>query len=412
MTKTAHIHAGDFRALARLATQGTVGLVDLVEAFHSTIGRSLGLTGLVYNSVRGVARLVGGGLDAILFQLEPMLGERGCSPEREAVLAALNGVLGDYLVASGNPLAIRMSLRQGGRALAVDSAAPMAAMPYSSGKIVVLIHGLCLNDLQWNQRGHDHGAVLAQIGYTPVYLHYNSGLHISTNGRALAALLETLVKQWPNPVEELAIVAHSMGGLLARSACHYAAEAGHVWPRYLRKMAFLGTPHHGAPLERAGNWLETVVAGIPYAGPVARLGKIRSAGITDLRHGNVLDEDWEGSDRFASASDNRRCVALPGGVECYAVAATAGHKRGDVRDRLLGDGLVPVSSALGLHADAARSLLFPQSRQWIGYGMTHLDLLRRAEVSDQLAQWWAPARKQRLVSKKRGQPAAAILRAQ
>ena len=403
MTKPSHLHSSDLRGFARLAVDATAGLVDLVEAMHHTIarragasgtqtpGRTRGITGLVYKSVRGVTRLVGGGLDAILGQLTPALTGRTSSPGREAVLAALNGVLGDYLAATGNPLAIPMSLRRDGKALVLETQALAAAIPQAGGKLAVLAHGLCLNDRQWNRGGHDHGTVLARdLGYTPLYLHYNSGLHTSTNGRALAGLLEVLLEQWPHPVEELVIVAHSMGGLIARSAFHYGRAAGQAWPQELRKLAFLGTPHHGAPLERGGNWVDMLLSASPYSAPFARLGKVRSAGITDLRHGNVLDEDWEGRDRFARARDARRPVPLPDGVQCYAMAATQGRKPGDLRDRLLGDGLVPVRSALGLHEDPLRSLAFPQSRQWIGYGMNHLDLLGRTEVSDQLTRWFAP----------------------
>jgi hypothetical protein len=355
-------------------------------------GRTRGITGLVYKSVRGITRLVGGGVDALLGQLRPTLAGRASSPEREAVLAALNGVLGDYLVASDNPLAIPMTLRREGRPLVLETQALAAALPQGGGKLAVLAHGLCLNDRQWNRAGHDHGAVLARtLGYTPLYLHYNTGLHTSTNGRALAGLLEVLLEQWPHPVEDLVIVAHSMGGLVARSACHYGAAAGHAWSRRLTKLAFLGTPHHGAPLERGGNWVDVILDATPYAAPFARLGKIRSAGITDLRYGNVLDEHWQGRDRFAHAPDTRQFVPLPKGVRSYAIAATTGKKRGDLRDRLLGDGLVPVASALGRHDESHRSLGFPASRQWIGYGMSHLDLLGRREVSERIVRWFAAA---------------------
>ncbi len=404
MTKSTHLHPSDLRGFARLATNATGGLADLVEAMHRTITRPVGgggtqtpdrtrgLTGLVYKSVRGVTRLVGGGLDAILAQLRPTLAGRTSSPEREAVLAALNGVLGDYLVASENPLAITMSLRRNGQPLVLETQALAAAIPEGGGKLAVLAHGLCMNDLQWNREGHDHGAALARdLGYTPFYLHYNSGLHTSTNGRTFAGLLEALLEQWPHQVEELVIVAHSMGGLVTRSACHYGLVAGHDWPRQLRRLAFLGTPHHGAPLERGGNWVDVILGATPYAAPFARLGKIRSAGITDLRHGNVLDGHWEGHDRFARVRDTRQSVPLPDGVQSYAIAATTGKKRGDVRDRLFGDGLVPVSSALGRHEDSRRSLSFPLPRQWIGHGMNHMDLLGRAEVSDQIVRWFASA---------------------
>ena len=104
-----------------------------------------------------------------------------------------------------------------------------------------------------------------QLGYTAVHLHYNSGRHISINGREFAKQLETLLREWPVPVEELTILGHSLGGLLARSACHYGAQAGHGWLQSLKNIVFLGTPHHGAPLERGGNWLQVSVARSPAA---------------------------------------------------------------------------------------------------------------------------------------------------
>ena len=202
-------------------------------------------------------------------------------------------------------------------------------------------------------------------------------------------MLERLVKHWPRPVDELAIVSHSMGGLVARSACHYGKAAGHAWLKPMRKLVFLGTPHHGAPLERGGNVLDVILGATPFSAPFARIGKIRSAGITDLRHGNVLDEHWTGRDRFERASDTDRLVPLPNGVQCYAIAATTGHTRGDLRDRLLGDGLVPVRSALGLHDDPQLSLDFPASQQWVALGMNHMEMLARTEVSDQIVRWMA-----------------------
>ncbi|HET6764521.1 MAG TPA: alpha/beta hydrolase, partial [Longimicrobiaceae bacterium] len=230
----------------------------------------------------------------------------------------------------------------------------------------------------------------ADLGYTPLYVYYNTGLHVSENGDALDVLLERLVDAWPVNVAEIAIVGHSMGGLVARSASHAAAGNGHAWLGRLRKLVFLGTPHHGSPLERAGNRLHRVLATAPYTGPLARLGAIRSAGITDLRFGNVVEEDWNGRDRFEPGDDPRAEVPLPAGVECYAAAATTGKRRGDLRDRLLGDGLVPVHSALGpLPGSPARSVDIPPENQWIGYGMGHLDLLSRPEVYAQIRTWLA-----------------------
>jgi hypothetical protein len=129
----------------------------------------------------------------------------------------------------------------------------------------------------------------------------------------------------------------------------------------------------------------------PYTAALAGLGKIRSAGITDLRYGNLLDEDWADRDRFARLGDQRRPVPLPAGVQCYAIAATTGSRAGDLRDQLLGDGLVPLRSALGQHADPDQSLAFPEAHQWIGYAMGHLDLLQRRDVYEQLRRWLAPS---------------------
>ena len=417
MLKNTHLHPSDLRGYAKLATQATTGLADLVEAMHDTIARPLaskdatrprrtrGVTGLVYASVRGVTRLAGGGLDAVLSRLRPTVAELASSREREATLAALNGVLGDYLEDTGNPLAISMSLRRAGQVVSLEGHELCvgstqngrrthvldASSVQSNGKIAVLVHGLCMNDLQWQREGQDHGAVIArELGYTPVYLHYNSGLHTSSNGRLLAGLLEQLVERWPHEVRELVILAHSMGGLVARSAIHHGRQAGQAWPKSLRKLVFLGTPHHGAPLERGGNWVDLVMGATRFTVPFKRLGMIRSAGITDLRYGNVLEEHWTGRDRFAHAPDTRQHLPLPRGVRCFAIAASTASKPHVLRDRLVGDGLVPIKSALGQHRDPGRSLAFPRTRQWIGYRMNHLDLLSSADVSQRITDWLRP----------------------
>jgi hypothetical protein len=157
-------------------------------------------------------------------------------------------------------------------------------------------------------------------------------------------------------------------------------------------MVFLGTPHHGAPLERAGNWVDIVLGATPYAAPFARLGKVRSAGITDLRHGCLLDEDWVGRDRFARRADRRQPVPLPEGVRCATVAASLGPPGGGLKQRLLGDGLVPLDSALGQHADPLRCLHFPEEWQWVGYGINHLQLLEHPQVFAQLLRWLGPGK--------------------
>lgn len=391
----------DLRGWGYLARDAMLGLAGVVESMHHNIarapgilgapaeGRTRGITGLVYGTIRRVTRLVGAGFDAALAPLAREDRERLWSAKREALVAALNGVVGDHLAATKNPLAIPMRFRRGGRALPLEPAALAAALPEAGPRPVVLVHGAFMNDLRWLRGGHDHGAALARdLGRTPVYLHYNTGLHVSTNGRAFSAALEALVRAWPVPVEELAIVAHSMGGLVARSACLHAEAAGRAWRRRLKALIFLGTPHHGAPLARGGHWVDAALSVSPYSAPIARLGRIRSAGITDLRHGSLVDEDWSGRDRFALAQPLPRAVPLPAGVACCTVAAIRA-RRGGGAARFVGDGLVPVDSGLGRHADLRRALAFAKSRRWVATGIDHFDLLSDGKVYQQLRAWLA-----------------------
>ncbi len=402
-----HIRPSDLRAAAQLAVQATEGVIGITEGVHQSVRQRLGLsggalpertgglTGRVYQGVRGVAQLAGHATDAVMGALLPLLDDPAehpeSSPAREAVLAALNGVLGDRLLAMGNPLAQPMELRQGGQALSLEPSALKTQLGNASPHLLVLVHGLCMNDAQWRRAGHDHGECLAQaLGCTPVYLRYNSGLHTSTNGRELARQLERLVAAWPVPLQRITLLGHSMGGLVLRSAVQVAREAGLQWPGLLRELVFLGTPHHGAPLERAGHGVDLLLAATPFTAPFARLGRLRSAGITDLRHGHVQDADWQGRDRFAPSADHRMPLSLPEGVACFAVAATLAGQRGLLADRLTGDGLVPLNSALGRHDDPRRRLVFARGSQHTAWRTGHLDLLSSPGVAQQLLQWLRP----------------------
>ena len=380
-----HLRASDVRGAARLAAQATSSLSRVVEGVHQSVWDRFG--------IRGLTHVIGKGAEASVALLEKYLDspERAGaeSPQREAILAALNGVMGDRLLADQNPLAIRMTLRYSGEVLNWQAAPPM---PEANGKLLLMIHGLCRNDLQWDAQHEvqavNHGQTLAaELGFTPIYLRYNSGLHTSQNGRELASQLEQLIRHWPVPVEEISVLAHSMGGLIIRSAVHYAMADGLIWPQRLRNIVFLGTPHHGAPLERAGNIVDVVLGSTSFTAPLARLGQLRSAGITDLRFGCVLDEDWHGHDRFHRKPDSRQRVPLPEGVACFAIAATTAAKRSLLADRLIGDGLVPLHSALGHHRDAKRRLDFPKSSQWIAYQTSHMALLSHPDVAAQMLRW-------------------------
>jgi len=375
----------DLRGAARLAIEATVGITELVERMHHTIqlrhppfGESrakvtTGVTGQVYRTVRGVTRLIGQGLDAGLAPISGMFPEGESSAARDAWISAINGVYGDYLERTSNPLAVEMSLRTG--ASRIDPESPADALPVATGKVLLIIHGLCLNELHWTRGGRNRvGSVSSDRGFTPVYLRYNTGRSIESNGRQLAGMLETLLGNWPCPVQDLSVVGHSMGGLVARSATREARLAGYDWPVRLRRLVFLGTPHQGAPLERGGYWLDRLMDLSPYAAPFARLGKARSAGITDLRHGSITH-------------DKQESVPLPEGVKCYAVAAALGKRRSAAAERLIGDGLVPIGSALGQHRDAGRSLAIPRTHQYIGYELGHLELLGHPEVYQRVSAW-------------------------
>ncbi len=398
------VAVSDLRGISRLAVDATAELVDLIEAVHEAVERPIGaiappihlpvkgIRKLAYGSVRSITHLVGATIDIVLAQLAPLLDQGSGWQGRDALQAALNGVLGDYLVSSDNPLAIGMSLRYGGKRLALDKPSITAAIPEATGRIVVLVHGLCMNDQQWTREDQNYGTRLASdLGYTPVFLRYNSGLHISINGREFADRLEALIKVWPVPVEELALIGHSLGGLLSRSAVYYAQRQGHGWLRTLKKMVFIGSPHLGAPLERGGNWVQLILSANPFTAPFARLGKIRSAAITDLRHGSLIDEDWEGRDRFEHSPEHPKPVPLPQGVRCYAIAGTASREPDALSGKLLGDGLVFPDSALGKHGIVERNLDLPDRCTWVAYGVGHIELTNHPGVYRRILQWFREA---------------------
>lgn len=395
-------HVQDLRGVSRMAVDATLGIAELVEALHERIARTptrlggpIGLavrnvTGGVYRTVRGVTRTLGGGLDAMLERLAPEVRDVPDTPAREALVAALNGVLGDYLARTGNPLTLDMRVRRDGVPLDLAREGLSSRIPRPSPTIVVAVHGLCMNDLQWTRAGHDHAKALARdLGGTAVHLSYNSGLNVSTNGHELAATLEALVNAWPVPVAGIVVLGHSMGGLVARSAAHYGERAGHRWRAALRALVFLGTPHQGSPLERGGHGIDVLLDALPYAAAFGRLGRVRSAGITDLRHGSVLDEDWQGRDRFARRAAVRHPLPLPADVACYAIAGTRTAKPGADGHGARGDGLVPVASALGRHTDPRLALAFPASHRWIAASTGHLDLLSSPAVYERLRTWLA-----------------------
>lgn len=400
-TEPSALSLAEILGIGRLAAEGGAGVTDIVEQMHDAVldtpglapvarGLTGGLTRLIYGNIRGAFTLAAQAFGAGASLVGADADDRARVRSLEVALAALNGVVGDHLARTGNPLAQQMRLRRDGRPLKLDREALAAAYPQATGKLAIFVHGLCMSDRQWMRSNHDHGAALARdLGYSPVYLSYNSGEHVSVNGGAFAATLESLASAWPIEIVDFVIVGHSMGGLVARSACVHAEKAGHHWRRALRKLVFLGTPHHGAPLERVGSWVHTMLGKAPYVAAFAPLGAIRSAGITDLRFGNLVEEDWQGRDRFTREPDSRRVIPLPEGVVCYAMAATTAASPDSIEGRLVGDGLVQVASALGRHENPARDLGFPPEHCWIATETGHLELLSRRAVYTQIANWLA-----------------------
>lgn len=394
-SQRARVGASKAAELSRLGIKGIVGLTDMVESLHRRIHpligvraktqpeRLPGISGSVYNNIRTITSLIGKSIEAPLDAITQALHTNPDSRTSQAMLSALNGAIGDHLLATQNPLAISMQLRKNGQAL--NRSELMALIEKNSGKLLILIHGLCMNDLQWRQDEHDHGVKLAEeLGLSVVYLHYNTGRHISDNGQDLAELLHSLSKL-SSQTMKMYILAHSMGGLVARSAIEYAKTVDYSWPNTLKKLIFLGTPHHGAPLEKAGNWLDLVLANHHYSLPFARLAKGRSAGITDLRYGNLQKSDWHNVDRFDNSGDQRSPIPLPTGVQCFAVATSATNSPSG----FLGDGLVTIKSALGQHEQPTFNLCFEEKRTWVGTNINHMQLLSDAKVYQILKHWLA-----------------------
>lgn len=395
----------DIRELAQLLTQALPATMQITEAVHQAVldgmgikgrekSKTAGLTGLIYKGVHGAANSLGSGINGLLARLplptQPSVAE---TPKRAALLATLNGVLGDKLVEQQNALATPMTLRYQGKPL--DWQTMPADLPHT-GRVLLMIHGLCMNDLQWHTsyqgKSVNHGEAVARaLGYLPLYLRYNSGLSIASNGQALALQLEDLCDRWPGAIKQLSVLAYSMGGLVIRSACHYAQTHSLRWPKRLRHLIFLGTPHHGAPLESAGHWLEQLLPVTPYSMPFVKLTRIRSQGIRDLRHGKVIDASRNNRERTIGR-DPRQPLPLPSGVACFAIAGTTSAKRTLLAERLIGDGLVPLRSALGLHRERAHQLDFPSEHTLIAYRTTHMALLGSPEVGAQLLDWLDDAR--------------------
>jgi len=392
--------SSDLQGLNSLIADATIGVTDLVEAMHKRVVHPpllpstpiqhliSKIAGITFKNVRWSTRFISKGTDKALGKLSSVFGEIEPSEKREAIHSVLNGVIGDHLEKNENPLKINMQFRHQAKPVPINSKNITNTYPTINGKILVMVHGSCLNDIQWTRKEHNHGTALAkELNKTAIFLNYNSGRHISTNGQEFNELLEDLILHWPVPVEELVILAHSMGGLVSRSALYYGQQEQKSWTKQLKKIIFLGTPHHGAPMEKAGNYLDVILESVPYVKPFARLGKIRSAGVTDLRYGNLLDEDWQKTDRFKMQGDQRQNILLPEKVVCYSIAGIAGKATASKATQLLGDKMVGVKSALGQHKDPSKNLNFKKKNTWIAYETNHTELLSNPKIYSKIKSW-------------------------
>jgi triacylglycerol lipase len=324
----------------------------------------------------------------------------------ERAESALNGAVGDFLEARGNPLATGMRLRHAGRNLELGPAELRAALPDAARKLVIFVHGLGCSDSVWLASASSAEAPVQPVsfgqelerahGYTSLCLRYNSGLHVSENGRALARLLAELYAAYPASIESIALVGHSMGGLVARSAAHHADEHGEAWLTKLEHVLSIGTPHFGAPLARAGHIVASVAALFDTAGTQvsAKVLRARSAGIKDLSFGALLDTDWRDDWRggeaeaslFEAASGPCRFVE---GVAYGSIAARF-RPAGSRAAEWIGDLLVHLPSASGHHANPAHRIPFHMGH--VVDGAHHVALTTHPDVYRQLERFLVECR--------------------
>ncbi|MBJ6765838.1 alpha/beta hydrolase [Myxococcaceae bacterium JPH2] len=314
----------------------------------------------------------------------------------DLALGVLNGVVGDYLHANDNGLAISMALHHEGKPVALTREALQRAYPRSTGRLALWVHGLAVTESIWAFPGdatRTYGAMLERdAGLTPLYLRYNTGLHVSENGAALARLLETLVTEFPVPIEELVLVGYSMGGLVVRSACHVAARDSLTWLSHVKQALYLGVPHLGSPLERVGSAVSWVLRAIPnaYTRLVADVADLRSNGVKDMGYANLLHEDWQDADPTVPLQNRRHPVPLLPTISHHLIAGALSRDERNWVSLLFGDGVVPVSSATGRAKPEDRSPVFPQENVKVVNAIDHVAIAHHEQVYALIREWFAP----------------------
>jgi pimeloyl-ACP methyl ester carboxylesterase len=392
-------------ALGELAGDAVSGLASHIRELHEGIAtrvwNSVGPTAApvrvahdrIASGIYGaVGRSLGGATRAGARALSARTASDAPSLERaraaRIAVGALNGVFGDRMVQTGNRLAWPMALRSQGAQVELEREALARAYRNASGRLVVFLHGLCETEEAWqlyNRRCTPYGTRLeAELGYTPLYFRYNTGRHISENGRELARLMATLVEHWPVEVQEIALVGHSMGGLLARSATHYGA--GSDWTKKVRHVFSLGSPHRGAPLEVAAFAACAALRKLPETRPFANALNNRSAGIKDLGRGYLVDEDWREHDPEAFLQRTGHEIPFLESANHYFVAATLTRDPDARMGRAFGDLLVLRASAWA-HGGKGEKLRFPVEQYSHIGGANHFELLNHPAIYEQIRRW-------------------------
>jgi pimeloyl-ACP methyl ester carboxylesterase len=347
-----------------------------------------GISGGVYAGLKTASRAAGTGAEVLLSRREASEAQAlSTHPKGALALAALNGLIGDRLEREGSPLHVPLAIRVDGRPVSTEAEAVAEAFPGATPRIVVFLHGLMETEHAWRYGGHEtYGARLKRdVGATHVDVRYNTGRHVSENGRSLADELEALTAAWPTHIDRIALVGHSMGGLVARSACHHAAERGDAWVRKVRHVISLGTPHMGAPLEEAVHVAAAGLAALPETRPFGNFLRRRSAGIRDLRRGSLVDEDWQGREPDAlRAAVCKEIPLLDGATHCFVSATITRSERHPI-GRLIGDWLVLQPSASG--RGRARRIPFRDEDGLHVGGAHHLALLNHPAVYERLRDW-------------------------
>jgi pimeloyl-ACP methyl ester carboxylesterase len=377
------IHHG----IARRAFWAVGPLGRPVKLAHDAMSRG------VYSALGASSSLLGRASDAAMARRG--IGENlalSATRPGSAMLGALNGLIGDALEREGSALHQPAAVRVDGDPVPLDRESVRARFPDATPWPVIFLHGLMETEFSWSigsgPARPTYGTRLSQdLGCTPVYVRYNSGRHISENGRSVAELLDALVAAWPVDVEQVTLVGHSMGGLVARSACHQGSRDAHDWATRVGHVVSLGTPHMGAPLEQAVHVASAALHRLPETRPLSAFLRRRSSGIRDLRQGSLVDEDWRDRDRDAlRAAACQEVPLLDGATHCFVSASVTRSDRHPV-GRLLGDCLVLVPSASG--RSRTRRIPFDVEHGAHVGGTHHLALLNHPEVYEHVRRWVA-----------------------